>query len=357
MSRLRELATFLPSLDQRRRYTFVARPDTAIALERLGAEAIACPPSVAARAATRVLWQQVALPQKLGRTLRPDVVLAPFNWTAPNWPVGMPALVVVIESLAPYAPEIRDSYPEPLQRLRLDLLRRLSNRTIDRADRVLILSQQAYALVGIDRLQGKTELMPMAPPPVTRPADGAPKISRPYFMVIGDLYRYKGVELVLDALRLIPESQRPLLLIAGAPVEADYAQRLVAATEDWGLTEDVDFLGPVELPIVMRLLSGAMGCVVPSRFENLPRVPAEAAAAGTPVIASDIPSCREACDTAALFFELDDPEQLRDHMVTLLEDPAVRASAAAAAKTRLMEVPSDSAARRIVQVIDTLAPA
>lgn len=76
----------------------------------------------------------------------------------------------------------------------------------------------------------------------------------------------------------------------------------------------------VQDPLLAALYRGARALVVPSRCEGYSLPIAEALAAGTPVIASDIPAHREFADEAMRFFPPGDLEALRGSMLGALQD-------------------------------------
>ena len=65
---------------------------------------------------------------------------------------------------------------------------------------------------------------------------------------------------------------------------------------------------------------------VPSRREGLPKSLLEAAACGRPLLASDVPGCREIVRHGdnGLLFEVDHPNALADAMEQLIADQALR---------------------------------
>jgi glycosyltransferase involved in cell wall biosynthesis len=66
--------------------------------------------------------------------------------------------------------------------------------------------------------------------------------------------------------------------------------------------------------------------ILPSRREGLPKSLLEAAACGRPLIASDVPGCREIArhGVNALLVPPDDPEALAHAIATLMNDPDIR---------------------------------
>ena len=105
-----------------------------------------------------------------------------------------------------------------------------------------------------------------------------------------DVYQ-KGIDTLLDAFaRIAPERPGIRLVLAGRGKDEERVRQRIA---ELGLGERVELRGGVERPEVLDLLSGALALVMPSRVEGLPMVPAEAMAAGVPVVATDVAAVRE----------------------------------------------------------------
>lgn len=86
---------------------------------------------------------------------------------------------------------------------------------------------------------------------------------------------------------------------------------------------------------VHRLLRAADIFTLPSYREGLPRSIIEALATGLPVVATDIPGCRELIDgSVGLLVPPGDPEQLRRALTTLANDADVRAGMSERARAR-----------------------
>ncbi|MDH5380085.1 MAG: glycosyltransferase, partial [Cyclobacteriaceae bacterium] len=91
-----------------------------------------------------------------------------------------------------------------------------------------------------------------------------------------------------------------------------------------GLNGQVKLLG--HRTDVEQLLAAADVFVFPSRFEGLPGALIEAAAAGLPIIASDIPNNREVAgeNKNALFFPVNDHQVLSACIEKMATDPDLR---------------------------------
>jgi glycosyltransferase involved in cell wall biosynthesis len=103
------------------------------------------------------------------------------------------------------------------------------------------------------------------------------------FVCIGELRLVKAVDVLIEALGMLKASGRPVTatIVGEGPEET----RLKALTHERGLTDEVRFVGfqPARTAFAMgRMLA------IPSRAESLPYVVLEAAAAGLPIVATDV---------------------------------------------------------------------
>ena len=120
------------------------------------------------------------------------------------------------------------------------------------------------------------------PDPAVRSAD-------PVFGYLGRLKRYKGVHLVMQAFARLRHPSATLE-IAGA---GDYRKPLERLASSLDLHDRVRFLGRIPEAEKLALLRRAWGLVLASPKEGWGITNLEAAACGTPVVASDSPGIRE----------------------------------------------------------------
>ena len=119
--------------------------------------------------------------------------------------------------------------------------------------------------------------------------DPAARAATPMFLYLGRLKRYKGVDLVIRAFARVARPDATLQ-IAGTGDHRAALERLVASLD---LGERVSFLGFVDEEHKLALLRRAWALVFASPKEGWGMTNLEAAACGTPVIASDSPGLRE----------------------------------------------------------------
>jgi len=150
---------------------------------------------------------------------------------------------------------------------------------------------------------------------------------------VGRLLEDKGVAALMDAHARLGEHGQPLrLLLAGDPDPANPASISPALLEQWRRRPGVEFLGHV--PDIRSVWAMAHIAVLPSRREGLPLSLLEAAACGRPLIATDVPGCREIARAGvnAILVPVDDPDALATAMHRLAGDPELRARYGAASR-------------------------
>ncbi len=154
------------------------------------------------------------------------------------------------------------------------------------------------------------------------PDPAVPRAPVPTFLYLGRLKRYKGVEVALRALVLARATRSDLVLeIAG---QGDDRARLERTAAALGLDGAVRFLGFVPEEDKRQLLRRAWAVVFPSPKEGWGITNVEAAACGTPALASDSPGLRESVLHGATGFLVPhgDAAALAARMLELAVDPA-----------------------------------
>jgi glycosyltransferase involved in cell wall biosynthesis len=118
--------------------------------------------------------------------------------------------------------------------------------------------------------------------------------------------------------------ERLRLLIAGERDPANPASISQAEIDRWKAKSGIEILGHVEG--IQRVWERAHLAVLPSRREGLPVGLLEAAAFGRPIVATDVPGCREIARHGANAFLVppDDPSALAGALAVLARDPELR---------------------------------
>jgi len=184
-----------------------------------------------------------------------------------------------------------------------------------------------------------------------RPDPATPRASRPTFLYLGRLKRYKGVEFALRALATARQSRDIRLDICG---QGDDRPRLEQLTYELGLDSAVRFLGFVSEAEKQRLLRQAWAVVFPSPKEGWGITNVEAAASGTPAVASDSPGLRESVQDGVTGYLVPhgDTDALARRMLELAADAPLVDRLGKAARRFAEALSWDSAARATLAHIE-----
>lgn len=168
----------------------------------------------------------------------------------------------------------------------------------------------------------------------------------------GHLYAWKGVDVLLRALALVPEAQG--LIVGGHEAEPDLA-RLTELAGELGIADRVTFTGLVEPSRVPELLQRATILALPNPASAIstsftsPLKLFEYMAAGRAIVASDLPAFREVLHEGvdALLVTPGDPGALASAIRRLLDDPALASTLARAALDAVPRYGWDRRAERL----------
>ncbi len=155
----------------------------------------------------------------------------------------------------------------------------------------------------------------------------------PSMAFVGRLLEMKGIRTLVEAHRLLRGRGVNIdLLIAGTPDPANpdsIGEREAAA---WNEEPGITWLGHVaDIPALWARVHMA---VLASRREGIPKSLLEAAACGRPMVATDVPGCREVvrAGETGLLVPVGDPTALALAIETLAASPELRARYGAAAR-------------------------
>ncbi len=178
-----------------------------------------------------------------------------------------------------------------------------------------------------------------------RPDPALDRANPPSFLYVGRLRRYKGVEVALRALALARASRPDLELdVAGAGTDRARLERLAGGL---GLSGAVRFHGFIDEATKLRLLRTTWANIFPSPKEGWGITVMEAAACGTPSLASDSPGLRDSVRDGQTGYLVPhgDAEALARRMLTLADDAALLARLGREAREHAERWSWDDAAR------------
>jgi D-inositol-3-phosphate glycosyltransferase len=174
----------------------------------------------------------------------------------------------------------------------------------------------------------------------------------PVVLFVGRIQPLKGADVAVEAFaRMVGERPGALLIIVGGPSGPDGPSHLAHLHDlvaDRGLSGRVRFVPPQPHEMLSSYYRAASVVLVPSRSESFGLVALEAAACGTPVVASAVGGLTTLVSHGETGFLVEerDPSRFAAAATPILTDPALAASLGAAAARRALRYRwSRSAAR------------
>lgn len=139
----------------------------------------------------------------------------------------------------------------------------------------------------------------------------------PQLLVVGRLVPEKAVEIIVQAVQLVPANYDFHISIIGEGRSRPEIERAIKVA---GLDQRISLIS--FQPDWWNLLARARALISMSRYEGQPNVVLETMVAQCPLIVSDIPAHREFLDdTSAILVPTDNPVALAGAIVSVLEDP------------------------------------
>jgi len=249
-------------------------------------------------AATGVLWQQLVLPRIEADVLWGPHGTLPLTWKRPS--------VVTVHDLTSI------TMPGTHRFKTIVSFNTFIGQSLARADRVAAVSRAVAEEVGRG-FAVPSRIMEIVPNGVDEyfsPGDGE---EGDYILFVGTIEPRKGIDDLVDVWRSLAEP-RPRLVLCGAKGWS------VRIPRDAG----IEVTGYVDRPSLRDLYRGARVFVYPSRYEGFGIPPLEALACGAPVIATRTGAIPEFAGDAALLIDRGDRDALREAVVRVLRDDALR---------------------------------
>ena len=307
---------------------------------------------------TRAVWRE-----------RVDVFFSPSVYTYFPLPPGLAALVAVHDAIA-------DRYPEltlPSGRARL-FWRLKVGLAVRQARLILTVSDfAARELVEVLRLAPhRIRVAVEAPAAAYRPSEaleeiagaagrvGLPAGAR-WFTYVGGFNPHKRVESLVRAhARLVAEhrSDPPYLVLVGVTsgdVFHSELARIRAAIEEEGTAEYVLWAGFVPDEELRHLHSGALALLLPSVCEGFGLPAVEAAACGTPVIATTSSPLPELLAGGGIFISPEDDDALFQALRRMTDDEPGRRSMGERALERTTHLSWERSARAALGALAEVA--
>jgi glycosyltransferase involved in cell wall biosynthesis len=304
------------------------------------------PTEAAAADGHRSLTDMWALTRAV-RQIRPKVFFSPSVYTYFPLPPGQRAVVTIHDTIAERFPEM--TLPSRRARLFWKLKVGLAIRQAR-----LVLTVSDYSAGEIERVLGvprrRIRVAVEAPAEIYEPgapAEVAAAVGEigipdgaPYFVYVGGFNPHKRLDAVIRAHAALPARNgdpRPHLLLVGrttGDVFHDEIEGLRMLIRDLGTTAFVHWMGFVPDEQLRLVHTGATAVVLASESEGFGLPAIEAAACGTPVIATRESPLPALLARGGIFVPPGDVAEIARAMRTLLESPPLRRQMGAVAFTQ-----------------------
>ena len=296
---------------------------------------------------SRAVWRENA-----------DVFFSPSVYTYFPLPPGLPAVVTVHDAIAERFPEL--TLPSWRARTFWKLKTRLA---LWQARLILTVSDFASREIqDVHRVPAaRIRVAVEAPAAAYQPSDSPDDIARaarsagvpdgaPWFVYVGGFNPHKHLDLIVRAHAAVAASRaRPPHLVLVGTIDSDVFHgtraSVLAEIERAGTASLVHWPGFVPDEELRHLLTGAVALLMPSENEGFGLPAVEAAACGTPVIATTASPLPELLAGGGFFVAPRDGDALARGMRTLLDEPETRRAMGARALEQASRLSWETAAR------------
>ena len=288
---------------------------------------------------------------------RPDVFFSPSVYTYFPLPPGLPAVVTIHDAIAERFPEL--TLPSWKDRTFWKLKTRLAL-----WQSPIILTVSDFASREIQEVHGvpaaRIRVAVEAPAAAYRPSDSPTDVARaasaagvpsgaPWFVYVGGFNPHKHLDVIVRAHAAVAAGRAipPHLVLVGT-IDSDVFHgtrtTVLAEIERAGTAALVHWPGFVPDAELRHLLTGAVALLMPSENEGFGLPAVEAAACGTPVIATTASPLPELLAGGGFFVAPRDGDALERGMRTLLDEPETRRTMGARAHAQASRLSWDIAA-------------
>lgn len=116
----------------------------------------------------------------------------------------------------------------------------------------------------------------------------------------------------------------PPLWLAGGILDKVYFEKIKKIIAKKNLKNKIVFLGLIPHEHLIELYSQAHAFIYPSTLEACPQTLIEAMACGVPIASSNVPPMPEICETAAIYFDPYDKNDIAEKIDSILSDENLR---------------------------------
>ncbi len=179
-------------------------------------------------------------------------------------------------------------------------------------------------------------------------------INNPYILFVGTLQPRKNLVRLIEAFKIISESNKKLdLVIVGR--RGWLYDEILEAPKTFNVEENVKFLETVDDSDLPALYKNAETFVLPSLYEGFGLPVLEAMKYGCPVVASNSSSLPEAGGKAALYFDPYNVDDIAKAILKVVDDPKKQASMKKEGLVQVAKFSWEKAARMTLETLTEAA--
>lgn len=262
------------------------------------------------RLASRILYEELVLPI---RSLRYDLFYGIADLVSPLHQVPT---IVALTNLNVYDHRFYND-------LRIRCLEWLVRLGLRRADRLVCATRGAATQI-LEKVSADPARLRVVPHGIEASVFNAGPLGHfrtRYLFLPAALERHKNIEILLQALPNVGDTEIELWIAGPHDTDPEYARSLWDYAQQSELSSRVRFLGRIAYERMLSYYREATVMIFPSWIETFGHPLLEAMLAGTPVVASDIPAAREIAGDAAVYFPPNDAHALVQAIDRVLFDP------------------------------------
>jgi glycosyltransferase involved in cell wall biosynthesis len=175
------------------------------------------------------------------------------------------------------------------------------------------------------------------------------RVKSPFILYVGNFYPHKNVEKAVEAFAQakIPKSSKFILV----GKEDYFRQRIIDKVKKLGIGSRVEFTGQISDEDLGNYYKKATATIAPSLMEGFGLPALEAMRSECLVICSDIPSLREVCRDAAIYFNPEDLQEVKDSIEKSFTDD--NSSLIEKGKKRALEFSWKKMAQEVLKIYES----